>query len=192
MLEQIVGSKGRAAILTALFDGSGRSAHIRELARSSNLSAPSLMREAKNLVRMGLLCESKDGNRVDYVANVDSPLFQVLRQLVEKTAGGEVVLRDAFADSPAKIVFIYGSRAKGSERADSDYDLFVIGNEGLRGVSARVQKAAEKIDVEINPYVITPDEFTRRLNSGDHFLNDVMASEKRFLKGTEDELARLG
>ena len=107
------------------------------------------MREAKSLVRLGLLRESKDGNRVDYVANVASPLYEVLEHLVEKTAGAEVVLRDAFADSPAKVVFIYGSRAKGSERTDSDYDLFVIGNEGLRGVSARIQKAAEKIDVEI-------------------------------------------
>ena len=192
MLDKIIGSKGRAAILRSLFDGRHQSVHIRELARISQLSAPSLMREAKSLVRLGLLQESKDGNRVDYVANVDSPLYEVLERLVVKTAGAEVVLRDAFADSPAKVVFIYGSRAKGSERADSDYDLFVIGNEGLRGVSARIQKAAEKIDVEINPYVIAPDEFSRRKKAGDHFLNDVMASAKRFLKGDEDELARLG
>ena len=192
MLEQIIGSKGRAAILRSLFDGRRQGVHIRELARISQLSAPSLMREAKSMVRLGLLQESKDGNRVDYVANVASPLYEVLERLVEKTAGAEVVLRDAFADSPAKVVFIYGSRAKGSERADSDYDLFVIGNEGLRGVSARIQKVAEKIDVEINPYVIAPDEFSRRMKAGDHFLNDVMASAKRFLKGNEDELARLG
>lgn len=192
MLEQIIGSKGRAAILRSLFDGRRQSVHIRELARISQLSAPSLMREAKSLVRLGLLQESKDGNRVDYVANVASPLYEVLERLVEKTAGAEVVLRDAFADSPAKVVFIYGSRAKGSERTDSDYDLFVIGNEGLRSVSARIQKAAEKIDVEINPYVIKPDEFSQRMKAGDHFLGDVMASAKRFLKGNEDELARLG
>ena len=192
MLEQIIGSKGRAAILRSLFDGRRQGVHIRELARISQLSAPSLMREAKSMVRLGLLQESKDGNRVNYVANVASPLYEVLERLVAKTAGADVVLRDAFADSPAKVVFIYGSRAKGSERADSDYDLFVIGNEGLRGVSARIQKAAEKIDVEINPYVIAPDEFSRRMKVGDHFLNDVMASAKRFLKGDEDELARLG
>ena len=50
MFEQIVGSKGRAEILKSLFDGRGRRAHIRELARVSHLSAPSLMREAKSLV----------------------------------------------------------------------------------------------------------------------------------------------
>lgn len=192
MLEQIVGSKGRAAILKALFDGRQRRVHIRELARASNLSAPSLMREAKNLVRLGLLRESKDGNRVDYEANIDSPLYEVLKQLIEKTAGAEVVLRDVFADGQARVVFIYGSRAKGSERADSDYDLFVIGKEGLRSVSGRIREASEKIDVEINPYVITPEEFTRRMNSGDHFLKEVMSSPKKFLKGDMDELARMG
>lgn len=192
MLEQIVGSKGRAAILRSLFDGRHQSVHIRELARISRLSAPSLMREAKSLVRIGLLCESKDGNRVDYVANVVSPLYEVLERLVGKTDGAEVVLRDVFADSPSKVVFIYGSRAKGSERTDSDYDLFVIGNEGLRSVSGRVRKAAEKVDVEINPYVIAPDEFARRMKAGDHFLKDIMSSPKRFLKGDENELARLG
>ena len=150
------------------------------------------MREAKSMVRLGLLRESQDGNRVDYAANVDSPLYEVLKQLVEKTAGAEVVLRDAFAGSPAQIVFIYGSRAKGSERADSDYDLFVIGKEGLRSVSGRIREAAKKIDVEINPYVITPEEFVRRMKSGDHFLEDVMSSSKRFLKGDENEFARLG
>jgi len=192
MLEQIVGSKGRAAILRMLFDGRHQSVHIRELARNSQLSAPSLMREAKSLVRIGLLCENRDGNRVDYAANVNSPLYDVLERLVEKTDGAEVVLRNAFADSPSKVVFIYGSRARGLERTDSDYDLFVIGNEGLRSVSGRIQKAAEKIDVEINPYVITPEEFACRMRAGDHFLEDVMSLPKRFLKGDEDELARLG
>jgi len=192
MLEQIVGSKGRAAILRMLFDGRHQSVHIRELARNSQLSAPSLMREAKSLVRIGLLCENRDGNRVDYAANINSPLYDVLERLVEKTDGAEVVLRNVFADSPSKVVFIYGSRARGLERTDSDYDLFVIGNEGLRSVSGRIQKAAEKIDVEINPYVITPEEFACRMRTGDHFLEDVMSLPKRFLKGDEDELARLG
>ena len=192
MLEQIVGSKGRAAILRCLFDGRNQSVHIRELARVSKLSAPSLLREAKSLVRIGLLCESRDGNRVDYAANVTSPLYEVLERLVEKTDGAEVILRNLFADSLAKVVFIYGSRARGTERADSDYDLFIIGDEGLRSVSGRVRKAAERIDVEINPYVITSDEFVQRMKAGDHFLKDVMSSPKRFLKGDENELTRLG
>lgn len=191
MLDKIIGSKGRAAILRRLFDGNRKKYHIRELARLSGLSAPSLMREAKELVALGILREERDGNRLDYCANESSPLYDVLRQLVFKTVGAEVVLREVFSESKAKIVFIYGSRAKGTARADSDYDLFVIGEEGLRITSGRIRKAAETIDVEINPYVIAPVEFSKRLKEGDHFISEVMSSPKVFLKGDERELGNL-
>lgn len=191
MLERIIGSKGRVALLQALFDGRCQGVHIRELARKAELSAPSLMREAKDLVKMGLLREVRDGNRVDYFANSDSPLYAPLLALVEKTSGPIALLKDAFAESAADFVFVYGSRARGTERADSDIDLFVIGSEGLRKVSSRVASVAERIDAEVNPYVISPVELKRRLAAGDHFLNEVMSAPKIFLKGDANGLAGL-
>lgn len=191
VIDTLIGSKGKVALFTALFDGRQRRTHIRELARNAGLSAPSLMREAKSLVKIGLLQEEKDGNRVDYCANVDSPLYPALTELVQKTAGAEVALREAFDNSDNDVVFIYGSRAKGCERADSDCDVFVVGREGLRKASARAGEVANRIGIEVNPYVVTPEEFKRRVASGDHFLGDVMSSPKIFLKGSEDELAGL-
>ena len=191
ILDKLIGSKGRVALLTMLLDGKQRRVHIRELARNSGLSAPSLMREAKSLVKIGLLLEERDGNRVDYLANVASPLYAVLSELVAKTAGAEIALKEAFSDSDNDIVFIYGSRAKGMERTDSDYDVLVIGREGLRKTVARAGAVANRIGVEVNPYVITTEEFKQRISSGDHFLKEVMESQKIFLKGDEDELARL-
>ena len=191
ILDKLIGSKGRVALLITLLDGKQRRVHIRELARNSGLSAPSLMREAKSLVKIGLLLEERDGNRVDYLANVASPLYAVLSELVAKTAGAEIALKEAFSDSDNDVVFIYGSRAKGMERTDSDYDVLVIGREGLRKTVARAGAVANRIGVEVNPYVITTEEFKQRISSGDHFLKEVMASQKIFLKGDEDELARL-
>ena len=191
VLDTLIGSKGKLAILLALFDGRGRRAHIREIARSSGLSAPSLMREAKSLVKIGVLREVHDGNRVDYLANVDSPLYSPLSELVVKTTGPEQTLRELFADSDNEVVFIYGSRARQNERADSDYDVFVVGNEGLRKIAARTGEVANKFGIEVNPYVVSPVEFRRRIVSGDHFLRDVMSSPKIFLKGDENELAGL-
>ena len=191
ILDKLIGSKGRVALLTMLLDGKQRRVHIRELARNSGLSAPSLMREAKSLVKIGLLLEERDGNRVDYLANVASPLYAVLSELVARTTGAEIALKEAFSDSDNDIVFIYGSRAKGMERTDSDYDVLVIGREGLRKTVARAGAVANRIGVEVNPYVITTEEFRQRISSGDHFLKEVMASQKIFLKGDEDELARL-
>ena len=191
VIDALLGSKGKVALLTALFDGRQRRIHIRELARNAGLSAPSLMREAKALVKIGLLRAEKDGNRVDYCANVDSPLYPALTELVQKTTGPEAALREAFADSDNDVVFIYGSRAMGCERADSDCDVFVVGREGLRKIAARVGEVANRIGLEVNPYVVTPEEFKRRVASGDHFLGDVMSSPKIFLKGSEDELGGL-
>ena len=191
ILDKLIGSKGRVALLITLLDGKQRRVHIRELARNSGLSAPSLMREAKSLVKIGLLLEERDGNRVDYLANVASPLYAVLSELVAKTTGAEIALKEAFSDSDNDVVFIYGSRAKGMERTDSDYDVLVIGREGLRKTVARAGAVANRIGVEVNPYVITTEEFKQRISSGDHFLKEVMASQKIFLKGDEDELARL-
>ena len=191
VLETLIGSKGKVVLLTSLLDGKQRRVHIRELARNSGLSAPSLMREAKSLVKIGILREERDGNRVDYLANVDSPLYTALSELVGKTTGPESALRESFADSDNDVVFIYGSRANDSERADSDCDVFVIGREGLRKIAARTGAVASKIGIEVNPYVVSPDEFARRLSSGDHFLGEVMSSPKIFLKGDENELARL-
>ena len=145
VIDTLIGSKGKVALFTALFDGRRRSTHIRELARNVGLSAPSLMREAKALVKIGLLREEKDGNRVDYCANVDSPLYPALTELVQKTAGPEAALRDAFADSDNDVVFIYGSRARGCERADSDCDVFVVGREGLRKTAARAGEVASRM-----------------------------------------------
>ena len=188
ILDKLIGSKGRVALLTMLLDGKQRRVHIRELARNSGLSAPSLMREAKSLVKIGLLLEERDGNRVDYLANVASPLYAVLSELVAKTAGADIALKEAFSDSDNDIVFIYGSRAKVMERTDSDYDVLVIGREGLRKTVARAGAVANRIGVEVNPYVITTEELRQRISSGDHFLKEVMASQKIFLKGDEDEL----
>jgi len=150
-----------------------------------------LMREAKSLVSAGLLCEERDGNRVDYWANIDSPLYPHLEALIEKTAGPRTQLAEAFADCACPVIFIYGSRARGTERADSDFDIFAIGDEGLRSISAKAGIVAERAGVEVNPYVISPNEFKTRLANNDHFLKEVMSLPKIFLKGDEDELARM-
>ena len=191
MLEKIVGSKVRAAILTMLFTEQHRTLYIRELARMARLSAPSLMRELKELAKIGLVIQEKDGNRVRYFGNQKSPLYDSICNLVSKAEGGTAILVRAFADSDNDVVFVYGSRAKGTARADSDYDVFVIGNEGLRKTVSRLRDATDKLGVEVNPYVLSRTEFERRIKSGDHFLSEVMSSPKIFLKGSDNELTAM-
>ena len=80
MLEKVVGSKVRAAIFTVLFTEQHRVLHIREMARMAGLTAPSLMRELRELAKIGLVRQEKDGNRVKYSASQESPLYGRHRQ----------------------------------------------------------------------------------------------------------------
>lgn len=191
LLGKLFGSQSRAAILEMLFSAEARKMHLRELSRQTGLSAPNLMREAKFLAKEGILIEEKDGNRVLYAANPFCPFHSALKDIVAKATDGVALLKGVFAKSTATVAFIYGSRAKGTARADSDYDIFCVGEEGLRRVTALLSPVRDTIGVELNPYVITEKEVRNRLASGDHFLKEVLSSPKIFLKGGDDELAEL-
>ena len=58
----------------------------------------------------------------------------------------------------------------------------------MRKVTALLAPVRDALGVELNPYVISEGEFRERLASGNHFLREVMASEKLFLKGGHDAL----
>lgn len=191
MLQKLLGSQARAEILKNLFTQEHKSIHLRELSRLSGLSAPVLQRELRQLEALGIVTIQKDGNRVKFSANDDNLLYPLLCELVLKTEGPAGILKDAFADSPAIFVFIFGSTANGTAHAGSDIDLFVIGDCGLRDVTKRIHAAAGKIGQEINPYVISQKDFTERLHKQDHFLNEIISTPKIFLKGDADEFARL-
>ena len=191
MLQKLLGSQARAEILKNLFTQEHKSIHLRELSRLSGLSAPVLQRELRQLEALAIVTIQKDGNRVKFSANDDNLLYPLLCELVLKTEGPAGILKDAFADSPAIFVFIFGSTANGTAHAGSDIDLFVIGDCGLRDVTKRIHAAAGKIGQEINPYVISQNDFTERLHKQDHFLNEIISTPKIFLKGDADEFARL-
>ena len=191
MLQKLLGSQARAEILKNLFTQEHKRIHLRELSRLSGLSAPVLQRELRQLEALGIVTIQKDGNRVKFSANDDNLLYPLLCELVLKTEGPAGILKDAFADSPAIFVFIFGSTANGTAHAGSDIDLFVIGDCGLRDVTKRIHAAAGKIGQEINPYVISQNDFTERLHKQDHFLNEIISTPKIFLKGDADEFARL-
>ena len=191
MLQKLLGSQARAEILKNLFTAERKSVHLRELSRLSKLSAPVLQRELRQLNQLGLIVAQKDGNRVNYSANAESPIYQLLCELVLKTEGAADILRAAFVDVSADYVFIFGSMAKGTAKADSDIDLFVIGDCGLREVTRHIHIVADRISQVVNPYVISLKDYQSRLQRHDHFLEEIRLSPKIFLKGDANEFARL-
>ena len=182
----------RAEVLRLLFADERQELHLRELTRQSGLSLGTLQTEVEKLCAADLLLSRRDGNRRCFRANAAHPLFADLRQLVLKTAGLREVLIEALRNvAGVESAFVFGSLAAGAGKAGSDVDLMVIGNAGLRALAPRLRQAAEQLGREINPVTMTAAEFSRD-RGRKPFLRDVLAKEKLFIKGTSDELARLG
>lgn len=192
ILEEIVGSKTRAEIFRLLFEQADREFYLRELQRRSGMSLSPVQDEMTKLSKMGLVKSRQDGNRLYYRANSQHPLFPEIRGLVEKTSGVQALLRDALRDAEIRVAFIFGSIAKGKARPESDVDLLVIGDLGLRKLAKLLSGATERIGREINPHVMSVDEFHRKVQKKEHFISSVMSSEKIFVIGDEDELKRVG
>ena len=191
MLQQILGSHARAEILKMLFTQDHKTIHLREFSRKAALSAPVLQRELRQMARLGLISAEKDGNRVNFSANTSHPLYPVLCDLVLKTEGAVGLLKKAFADCSADFVFIFGSVAKKTAGKGSDIDLFVIGDCGLREITGRIHQTAAQIGQEVNPYVISREDFLNRLHGNDHFLREIVGTPKIFLKGSENEFVAM-
>lgn len=191
-LVDIVSSRVKAEILRLLFGLCQPELHLRELARQSGLSLGTVQQEVRRLTRVGVVNARRDGNRVYYRANAQHPVHAELRSLVLKTNGLVGVLHQALHDKQVLLAFVFGSVARGETRAESDVDLMVLGPVGLRRLSQLLSGVAEKLGREINPHVLTPDEFKERQQQDDHFLTSVLAAPKLFVKGTEDELVAMG
>jgi predicted nucleotidyltransferase len=188
-LAEVLTSRVRAEIFRLLFGVNQGELHMREIERQSGFAMPTVRRELQKLARLDLVKTRKDSNRLYYSANQNHPLFPDIRTLVLKTIGLVDILRDLLQKARGiRTAFVFGSVARGETTAGSDVDLLIVGDIGLRDVTRLLSGADERIGREINPHVLTVEEFRRRRDDRDHFLTRVIESSKLFIIGSEHEL----
>jgi len=171
-----------------LFGLQAKPLHLREIQRQTGFAVGTVRQDIEKLAKLDLVTRRKDGNRVYYAANERHPIAPDIRQLVLKTLGLADVLRESLADKDIRYAFVFGSLANDTERAGSDVDLMVIGEIGLRRVAALLSGVGDRLGREINPFVLTPTEFCKRIRAKEHFVGSVMKSEKVFVIGIERDL----
>jgi predicted nucleotidyltransferase len=139
-----------------------------------------------------LVTASKVGNQKHFQANPDSPVFSELVSIIRKTVGLAEPLGKAlkgFARSIA-VAFVYGSIAKGRDRASSDIDLMIISNSLEYGdLFTALHKAELKLGRKVNPTVYSTDEWTKKRKIADSFVSRVQGLPKIFIIGSEADLA---
>lgn len=181
--------KTRRAALARLYLEPAREFRLRELARLTGISAGAMQHELKQLVAADLVRRREHDGQVTYRPNAESPVFEELRTLVEKTSGiGELVRRTLQpAARRIRLALIYGSVAKGVNRARSDLDLLVVGSIAFGDLVRLLAPAEKRIGREISPRLYAEKDYRERLGRGERFLKSVLQGPHTVLMGEVDD-----
>lgn len=186
--------KTRTAILGLLYAHPDREFYQQQITEAAGVNQSAVQRELQNLEEAGVVARRQDGRRVYYQASERSPLFADLGSIVRKTVGLADVLKAALEPLRDRIraAFVFGSLAAGNATEESDVDLMVVGQVGLRDVAPVLSATAGTLGREVNPVTVSPDEWAERLARDDHFISSVARGPKLFIVGDADELKRDG
>ena len=172
-------SKTRREVFAELFrhpDG----VYLRELERITGINARHLLRELHGLRDAGIIAPTKVGNVVLYKFDPECPIYEDLQSIVLKTVGLVDVIREMLEPFSDKIqmAYIYGSHAKGGQRADSDVDLMIVGTVTRRDISSATRRVGDLLRREINTTIYTATEYENALQDANSFVAKVHAGSR--------------
>lgn len=178
-------------VLGLLFGQPDRRFQSAELIRLAKGGVGAVHRQLGRLAEADLLTVTRSGNQKHYQARRDSPVFEELHSLIVKTVGVAEPLRQALArKAPAiRAAFVYGSVAKGTDRARSDIDLMVI-SDSLRysDLFEVLQTAEAVLGRTVNPTVMTVAQWRAKRARADSFAARVAGQPRVFVIGSDDDL----
>lgn len=178
-------------VLGLLFGQPARRFQSSELIRLAGSGTGTVHRLLTRLSEAGLLTVERVGNQKHYQANPGSPVFAELAGLVRKTVGLVAPLRAGLEPLASRITaaFVYGSIAKGTDRAGSDIDLMVIAD-GLDYATlyAALLNAEAALARTVSPSLMSTAEWQRKRSESDSFAARIAAQPHLFLLGSDDDL----
>lgn len=155
-----------------------------DLQQRLQVAEPTFRHEIRRLRDAGLVVSRSLGRTNLYTAAVESPLYEPLRELVERTLGVEVALSRVLADVPGvEFAAIYGSWAAERLRPTSDIDVLVIGDVSFDAVADAVREVEQLAGREVGLTVYTRDEFEQQVRSGGGFTTTLLSREMKPLLG---------
>lgn len=188
MLPYLLVSKLRRRLLTHYFTHPDEKYYVREVASLLALDPGNLSKEFRRLTEEGLFREEQKGRIKFYRLNPDYPLYQELKQIIFKTEGIEGSLKELVHRFPEiRAAFLYGSYAKGKEKASSDVDLVIVGTPDRKRLTSQIRELEERLGREINFNLYPQEEFQKKVQKKGSFLDRIVAGEKILLKGRLNE-----
>lgn len=184
-------SRVQQRVLALIFGHPERSFYTSEIVRNVRSGTGAVERELSRLQRSGLVSLERIGNQKHYQANPRSPVFAELQSLVLKTVALAEPLRkslEPYSDR-IKAAFVFGSVAKGTDTAQSDIDLMVIGDElSYSDLYTALQNAESVLQRKVSPIFLTPEEWRRKASLKGSFISTMSALPKVFIFGSENDI----
>jgi predicted nucleotidyltransferase len=178
-------------VLGHLFGEPSRSFTVSELIAATGAGTGAVQREVAKLHKFGLVTLQPVGNQKRYQANPQAPIYDELVGILRKTCALVEPLREVLAPlrGQIEVAFVYGSVAKGMDRAASDIDLLILSEVlGYADVVLALHPLQERLQRDINPSLYTREEWQRRAGETGGFVSRLMDQPKLWVIGGMDDL----
>ena len=144
MLGKLITSKTRLRLLIKFFVSQANSGYLNGLANEMGESTNGIRKELNHLYDAGYINKVKVNNKVEYKANTEHPLFDVLRKVVLKHLGLEDLVETVLERmGDIDQIILIGDYAKGN---DSGFiEVFLIGKDLNMDYIANIENKLEKL-----------------------------------------------
>ena len=186
-------SELQARVLGLVLLDADRTWAARELATRLGATPVTIHRELHRLLNAGLLAREPIGRTYLYRAATESPLYEPLRLLLERTVGVEAELRRALETVPGvEAAFIHGSFAQRTKvRPGSDVDVLVLGDVDPHVLRRRLRRVEQRLGREVDVLAYREDEFAALAERGNSLVRGIIRGPVTPLVGSADSLRRV-
>jgi len=161
-----------------------------ELARIVQAPASSAHRELNRAVDAGIALRDETVRPHRYQANPESPIYDPLRQLLERTVNVPERFRDALQQFDVTAAAIHGSWAAGRPGRRSDIDVIVLSDEDGTSIRRSLRRAGRALGRDIDVSVVAPAEMRQLAADGNPFVLRILESPRIDLVGDLREASR--
>lgn len=186
MMAELFGGTSRYRVLKKLYERPTERHHLRALAAMTDISSGTLHTTLKRLERAGLVRRIEGKPLVFYQAPVDDARLAPLVELFRRESDLVADLRAALEPFARQVKYagLFGSYARGEDRADSDVDVLVVGPDNGIKVQAALAPVARKHRRAINAAVFSGRAFARMARDTDRFFEEIAAGRRIDLMGS--------
>ena len=144
MLGKLITSKTRLRLLIKFFVSQANSGYLNGLANEMGESTNGIRKELNHLHDAGYIKKVKVNNKVEYKANTDHPLFEVLRKVVFKHLGLEDVVETVLERmGDVDQIILIGDYARGND--SGLIEVFLIGQDLNMEYIANIENKIEEL-----------------------------------------------